>query len=353
MDVSDFFSRCRFPKLRQLSLRGCTISSWDCLVSRFAVLTTLDLNFKAPSPTTSTSQLLSILASNPALRIVKLGECVPDDDDDKSTSRVQLHHLEELELEGDLQHVMRLLHRLDHPKNMKLLELTLHNCGVTDISQIVGPYLRDHFQRRDRSRNGLYLSAYSDYGDNTLGDYITFELGDGDKIDLSTLEWSWGTNFISITVALNTLHDRGILESAFLDLMAHIPQGEVIHFHRFQPPIAIKYTHSQLPNLRTLFYNGASLLDIFPDPCLVREDKIPPSLESIVLEWIVADDNDWTPLTTFLSRRASSGNRLDTLVIDESSHMCLGVMEDIEDMVGELITDRLEPLCPFGICMEP
>ena len=318
---------------------------------RTTVLTTLDLNFIDPSPTPSISQLLSILASNPALRTVTLGECaVPDDGDDKSSFRVQLHHLEELQLGGDLQHVFRLLRRLDHPGNMKFLGLTLHNCDVTDVSQIVGPHIRDYFQRRSRSQNGLYLSTNSGYGD--FGDYIIFELGDAGGIDLSTLKWSSKSRFITIDVRLNTSRRRDMLESAVLGLIAHIPQGEVIHFRRFARPIATKDIHDQFPNVRTLVYSMASLLDIFPKPCLVGEDKIPPSLESVILDYVIAEDGDWSPLTTFLFRRASSGNRLETLVIDRSSHMCLEVAEDIRRMVGELRTDHLDPVCPFGTCVE-
>jgi len=354
VDVSGFFSRYRFPKLRQLSLRDCTISSWDCLMSRTAVLTTLDLNFTDSSPTPSTSQLLSILASNPTLQKVTLYKrAVPRDHDDKSSSRVQLHHLEELELTGDLQHVMRLLHRLDHPRNMNLLKLTLHNCDITDVSRIIGPYLRDHFQRRNRPQNGLYLSTYSGYGDSIRGDCISFDLGDAGGIDLSTLTWSSKSRFIIIGIMLNTSRRRDILGSAVLDLVAHIPQGDVVHFRRYGPPIAMENTHSQFPNLRTLFYSSASLLNIFPNPSLVGEDKISPSLESVVLDYMFADDGNWTPLTTFLSRRASSGNRLDTLVVNGSSHMCPGVVEDIRGMVRELRTNPLDPLCPSVIRIEP
>ena len=42
----------------------------------------------------------------------------------------------------------------------------------------------------------------------------------------------------------------------------------------------------------------------------------------------------------FLARRASSGNRLDTLAVTHSSHMCEYVARGIRGMVRELKVDR-------------
>lgn len=127
VDVSNLFVQCRVPKLQRVVLYNCTISSWDYLMSRTTVLTTLSLNFANLSPAPSTSQLLSILASNPALRKVVLLGCAGQGDGGSETFRVQLNHLRKLELGGDLRHVFGLLHRLDHPSNMKRLCLTFYN----------------------------------------------------------------------------------------------------------------------------------------------------------------------------------------------------------------------------------
>ena len=127
--VSDFFAHYRFPKLQRLDLSNCSISSWDRFTSRTSVLTSLKLHFNYPSPAPTTSQLFSILSSNPALRRVTLLRCaVPDDGGGKSSARVQLHHLEHLHLDGGSRHVFNLLNRLDHPRNMDFLSLTLRGC---------------------------------------------------------------------------------------------------------------------------------------------------------------------------------------------------------------------------------
>ena len=183
VDVSDFFAHYRFPKLQRLELGGCKITSWDLLTSRTTILTSLKLRFSHPSPAPTTSQLLSIFASNPSLRKVSLSSCaVPDDGGGKSHFRVPLHHLKGLELGGDLQHVMGLLHRLDHPTNTDL-EITLCNHTVAGIPGIVGPYLRDYLRRRDRSQKGLGLSV-SQFGRHTM-----LCIDDVGGIDLSTSVW--------------------------------------------------------------------------------------------------------------------------------------------------------------------
>ena len=185
LDIPDFFTYYRFPKLQRLELRNCTIASCDHLTARTSVLTTLKLDFGYTSPIPTTLQLLSILASNPALQEVELtNRAVPIDNGAESSSRVHLHDLKKLHLHGDLGHVLKFLHRLDLPRNMDHLSLTLEGCNLLDIPQIVGPYLRDHPQRRDRAQGGLNLFLTS--GHRTYrAPHITLRVGDGRGIDFS------------------------------------------------------------------------------------------------------------------------------------------------------------------------
>jgi hypothetical protein len=102
-DVSNFFARYHFPKLRDLHLSGrAKISSWKHFRLRTTALTTLSLTIRGSSPTPTTSQLLSILASNPRLRSLTLSPLmVPHDNGDGFTSRVPLYHLRDLSLGGN------------------------------------------------------------------------------------------------------------------------------------------------------------------------------------------------------------------------------------------------------------
>ena len=325
VDVSNFFARYHFPKLRRLELDYCSISSWDHLTSRTSVLTTLELNFGEPSPTPTTSQLLSILSSNPALRKVGLtNRAVPDDGGGESSVRVQLHHLKELRLDGGLRHVVKLLDKLDHPENMDSLSLILRDSDITDITQIVGPYLRDHLQHREKPPNGPNICVSSG---NRFGPWP----GDAVGIDLSTREGGWVRTFVTITVVLGDAA-HGTTRAA-LDLITYAPLEEAIYFHTYGIPIAAEGIHTRFPNLRELSLEAILMRTAFPDPNLIVGGEVLPSLEHLKLERVVLDGGDWSPLVTFLARRVSSGNRLDTLDIISSYHMCPEVMEGIRGMV--------------------
>ena len=334
MDVSDFFAHHRFPKLQRLKFRNCSISSWDHLTSRTSALTTLELDLNIPSPIPTTSQSLSILSSNPALRkVALLRRAVPDDRDGKSFPRVQLHQLKDLRLDGDVRCVLNLLHQLDHPRNMDILTLTLRNCDDMDVSQVVGPYLRDHLQRRDRNQNGLSFFVSSGYRTHRAP-HVTLRIGNAGGINFSDPpELQIGT-FVDITTLLNGKpHD--VRERVVLGLVACIPREEVVYFNTQSNPVATVDPCTQFPNIRALSFNCVSLSAAFPGPGMAGEGEIFAPLEYVLLE-NVDDEDDWSPLVTFLVSRASSGNRLDTLVIGDSCDTPQEVVEAIRDTVREL-----------------
>jgi len=336
VDVSDLFSHYRFPKLRHLRFHNCTISSWDNLASRTGALTTLDFDTGAPSPTTS--QLLSILASNPLLQKVELDAWViPDDDGGWSSPRVPLHHLKRLELTGDLRDVFRLLHHLDHPKNMDCLALELGDCSAAEVSQHIIPYFRDHLRGRGVSQNGLDLFL-------SLNPAIQLHVGDTPGTTL----WR-GDDFLAVTAQLDGVLSRDAQEKVILDLFAHAP-AEVAHFETDGGPATVGSIHSRFLNFRAATLYGMHLSTAFPEPD--RGSGVLISLQRISLQYLVVDGGDWSPLINFLARRVSSGNRLDKLEIYDSPHMCSATVEVIRGMVGEVKIDHLDSLCPFGACPE-
>ena len=345
VDVSSFFAHCSFPKLQRLVLQNCTIPSWDPTTSRTTVLTTISLDFINILPAPPTSQLLSILASSPALRQVEISGCVGPSDSDGRFFRVQLHHLKKLQLDGDLQHVFGLLDRLEHPRNMDLLSLTLKNRHVAGALRIIGPYLRDHIQRRNRSQSGLFITLSSRRK-------LVLRLGDAGGIDFSIPIWARKDSFVEIVTLLDVMHHRDIMEKASLDIITHTPREEIVCLHTHFHTVAMEDAYTQLPNIRTLSSFAVPLPKMFPDPNLVWSGKTPPFLEHVRLERAVVVNGDWRPLTTFLARCVSSGNQLDLVTIVDSPHMCTEVMEHIRGMVRELKIDPQDSLCPFRTCTE-
>jgi len=341
VDTSDFFAHYRFPKLRRLKLYNCSIASWDLLTSRTTVLTTLILRLNYPSPTPTTSQLLSILASNPTLQTISFsGSAIPDDGGGRSPSRVPLHNLKELKLDGGLQHIIGLLHRFDHPANMDKLDIIVRESAVAGISRNIGPYLRDYLRRRDRSQNGLGLSI------SRPGWGFIFRAGDVGAIDPPTSVWSQVTTFVEITMELDEIsHDAW--EEGVLGLIPYTPRDEIICFRLLGAPLSIQDISAKLPNLRALQFGAISLPPVFQEPNLDGNRKLLPYLQHIFAEQVAVGSDGWNLLAAFLAHRASSGNPLSSLTIVDSPHMCLPEKEHLRGVVRELRVDRLGKACPF------
>jgi hypothetical protein len=335
VDVSDFFAHYRFPTLQRLELVNCTISSWDLITSRTSILTTLELCLSHPSPSPTTAQLLSILGSNPTLQKVRLeGYSVPTDSDGGSSLRIPLHHLKELDLSGVLQDVIGLLRRLDHAENMDLA-LDLRDAVVGDISQVLRPYLRDYLQQRSKSHNGLGL--YVSWGDHE----INFHADGGGRLNRSTLEPERMTPFMTIEVYLDQPPPKNLLEKAMLDLIADTPREKIVYLRTYRNPVAMEDVYPKLPNLKTVHFDTIPLSAALPKPKPNPdgdEDTL-PSLKRIFFDRLIG--GDWSPLTTFLHQRMSSGNPLRVLTISRSSYMCPEVAEDVRSVVREFRIDRL------------
>ena len=326
VDVTDFFARYCFPKLRRLDLTNCTIS-WNPLTSRTGALTTLDLGISSLSPTPTTSQLLLVLSSNPLLQKIALGrQAIPQDDDGTSSAQVPLHDLKELELEGGLRDVIRLFHRFDHPKRMDSLTLTLDDCSAVDISQIIGPCLLDYLQGRGRSQHGSRLLLSFEHE-------ISLHIGGVHGINPLLRQMD---TFMTMFVRLNEALHGNAREMAILDLITHVPGEEIAHLQMLGDPVTTRNMYSQFPNLRALSFAGAPLRYMFSEPDLGRDRKILPSLQHISLHEFGVGHGDWSPLINFLACRVSSGNRLGTLEISGSPHMRPEVMEAVRGMVREL-----------------
>ena len=347
VDVSDFFAHYRFPKLQRLDLSGFTISSWGHLASRTGALTTLHLDFTHLSPTPTTLQLLYVLASNSVLRRIRLSWCsFSDDDGGRSSFRAPLHHLKELVLAGGPRDVFMFLYRLDHPRNMDNLHLTLHNCTVGEISQTIGPYLRGYVQRRGRSQNGLGLSFPSGYP-------IIIQVGDVHGANLPVLPMQEMDAFVKIIINLDDVPRREVWNKAILDLIAHAPQEEIVYFKTSGTLVSMGDISSRFPNLGTLTINSKFLSTVFPKSSPGGDKEVPISLQHISLQISDVDGGDWSPLTTFLSRRASSGNRLNSLEMLRPPHMCPEVVERIRSVVQEFKIQDPSPLHPFDVCSCP
>ena len=317
--VSEFLAYYHFPKLRRLQLYNCIIPSWDLKTS---VLTTLILDGQFLPPPMTSSQILSILHSNPLLQKISLDKCaVPHDGGDRCP-RIQLAHLRELSLAGRLQDVFTLLRQLDCPAKMDLLQLNLIDGRVEDIPRTIGPYLRDHLRRRGRSQSGLgVLLVCKDPIEFTIGDTIDFSAADLKSFRL----------FADIYIGVGQVPSGEDL----LDLIACIPEGEITCLQAYGVPISVEVISTRLPSLRGMHSLETPLHVAFGESNL-GQDEISRSLQYIYVSLYPADGfprGDWSLLANFLDRLASSGNRLDTLEIGGAYDMDPEVVKRIRRAV--------------------
>ena len=328
VDISDFFTHHCYPRLQRLELFTCKISSWDLITSRVTALTTLDLNFYSLEPPPTISETVLLLTSNPTLRKVSLfGYGVGTHGDRNHTLRVPLRHLKELKLDGDLQDVFGLLNKLDHPRRMDHLDITLDACEVEDVSQTIGPYVRNYL-RHHGAQGGLGLSLPS-WND------IDFHVGDVDGIDFSVPAPARMDTFMKFSIEFDRTPPN--LDKVTLDLIAHVPREEIVYFQAQGTPLATEDVSAQFPNLRGLRFEKTPLSVAFPKVTPDRNGEVFPSLRYISLDQMVMSGGDgWEPLSTFLLRRVRAGRRLHSLVIVGPYR----VVPITPEMVGEY---RLNP----------
>ena len=302
VDVSGFFSRYRLPKLQCLRLAGCRISSLDLLESQTTALTTLELIDHPLSPITSTlSQLVSILSSNPLLQDLSLScDLVPHVvDGGRPAPLVPLRHLKTLSLSSDFRHTFLLMGQLELPDRLDSLDLSLHSCSPSDLSQTLGPYLRDRVRRWSGfPGGGLRLSATHDFST------FCFQIGDAKNRDSGWMVW-----FITVNAVMSRTLGGEVVEKIGSNLIARIPQRQVISLRTNLPILRSEQLCIEMCNLTRLRLDEVDLSACFAELDIHEPhkfEKFLPSLDRIMLTRPTLGDGGWYPLTNFLSRRAAA-----------------------------------------------
>ena len=329
VDVSDFFSRYHLPKLQRLRLYGCRISSWDLLESRTMALTTLELAGTPPPPILTPSQLLSILSSNPLLQDLKLSHSLSSHvvDGEWSSHPVPLRHLKKLHFSNDFHHVFSLLNRLELPDGMDNMNLALYKCSPKDILQTIGPCLRDRIRRRGRfPGGGLVLCAKRSSG----GFHIC--VGDANKRDGPTE----AVQFIAVEAFMDRTPGKEEAERIGFGLITCIPRDEVGRLWTNLPILRSEELCIEMCHLTCIRLVQVDLSMFFAEP----EDRgphaskdLPRSLDSIWITRPILSGSDWSPLTNFLSHRATIGNQISSLSFGDRPHMAEDVVESIKRAV--------------------
>ena len=330
VDVSNFFARSRLSKLRRLYLSGSfQISSWDHIASRTTLLTTLSLHVSdfPQTPILSTSQLFSILISNPNLRRLELSSLSLPDDSDGSTFQVPLHNLKMLSLRGEFRDLLGLLRQLILPEALDCMHLSGADSAVEGISQVLGPYIRTYFRRGPKFQGRLEVEFSYFPGSISI------------TVDTVTAS-AQNPPSPAFTMVLTDLPPPGELEQLFADLITLIPKEYVVSFNADPGTELPEELLSMMPNIETLYLYGVELSKGFLQPNLDgprANTKLLPSLRSLFLTDITLDDNDWSHLTTYLTHQTSDNQIISLEVISRGPHMPPEVENEIKGLVKELI----------------
>ena len=327
LEFSNFFTCLRLQELRNLWIHGnLGMPLWDHLPSQTARLTSLSLDLTYPSPPPSTSQLISIVVSNPGLQNLALANAALPHDVNGLGVQVPLHHLRSILLEGDASRVFGLLERLEFPAMMDLVILRISNFTTEDIFQTLGPRMQDHFQRDPRFQNRPGVAVFPSLVDVYAGP-IDDNLTQLSKYPLTSLH----PRFIASLIGPR----NQIMEKMTLDLMAFVPREHVVHLEVADHIDLPEDLLVEMPNIETLWlsYPRFSYQFLQPDPDGPHADmKLLPSLQFLHLKKVATNDDGWKLLKKYLIHQ-TSGSQAISLWVSGYSRMSSGIERKIQRLV--------------------
>ena len=352
--LTDFFSRSRFPKLQRLLLSGrFELLSWDLLASRTGGIVDLSLSVRSGWPIPSASQLLSILSSNPNLQRFELYDKVfPSFDNDDCSFQVELPHLKWIDLAGGSRDVFKLLNRIRPADKLDFLQLQLSYHSTSDISQTFKRFLPDHLLRRGDLEKGVGVGGACVEGVYSLW-VADVELGSYSSKDVE--------RFIKVSLLMRKgegPQEEEDCAKLFFDSLAHIHRNIIFYNSSLSPLRSTDVSIGMVNLVKIRVPRSVPLSEWFVDPDpggTFSYGQILPSLKYLSFYQLELDGGNWTPLTNFLSRRASVGNRLESLEITPNCpHVCPDVAEEIKRLVQHFeFYPWPVPPCPHGRCPAP
>ena len=326
VDISNFLTRHHFPRLRVLHLETTTISSWDHLKLQAASLTTLSLKFTRTQRSPTTSQLLSILASYPNLQDLQLGRgAIPHKVGDQSMFRIP--RLKKLDLMGDCYHVFRLLNQLEHPDRLDMVYLDLVECVQEEVLEFLESYLRDRVRRDERFQDRLAIRT------SCTSNFITFGINTFGEFNIPTMMPGRGYPYVSFMALFADRLPRGAGEKLCINLAALASRERVVEVD-FTGEFRMRDLLATMPNVESLCLTGSAVADMFLQQDLLSWAKVLPSLRRLCLDnFTLQNDDDWSPLITYLTHQTSGGRAISLKFRWGYPHVPPEVVKKIEGLV--------------------
>ncbi|KAF9650309.1 hypothetical protein BDM02DRAFT_3127786 [Thelephora ganbajun] len=350
LDLSDFFTRQRFPQLRDLSLSGrFMIWDWDYLARHTMALVNLSLSSNSLSWVPRTSHLLLLLASNPNIRRLSLESLTFENDTRRGSDqyRVSLRHLERLSLTGEFYHVFPILDKLELPERLDYARLEFSEWDDLEAERSIGPYIRDYLQRDPRfeDRPGIFVSL--------AGGRITIRvsaIGVGyhgpDRLPPQ------GPPEVTFSMIPPDYMSPDQREELCVNILALLPRETSVYFETDLSMTAVKKTIVAMSNLEALYLIRALVEERFLLPRSrtgpKAHKKLLPSLQRLYLQDWVSIFTDCSPLINYVTHQ-TSGNHPFSLYLLGRRHICSGPVEQLEALVEELGYDS-RGRCPVYEC---
>ena len=353
VDGTKFFARYRFPKLRDLSLFECSDFALDHLKSSTNALTNLSLrdNMSSPPSIPSTSQLLSLLSSNPYLQTITLYILlISDDIRSDCRLRVPLPHLKRFSLTMDFRRALAVLHRLEFPHMPNQLNLCFRGCTLEVARQVVGPYIRDRIQGDPRSKNRLGISVSSTFSRVSL-EVSVVDVGYRYPDQLPTRSHLYAT--FTMTIPRRTSREE---RDKLCTILALLPRERVVYLATNLSTGLMEELLVAMPNIEGLYLTCPAMFEWFllPDPYGPNaHKKLLPSLKCLYLEAVAMEDEGWDPLVRYLAHQTSADQRITLSVFGEGIHVCSDVRDQIRGLVERfLYSPDPDQECPFDCCSD-
>ena len=354
VDLFNFFTRHRLPRLRELALVNCSGLALDHLTSYTTALVNLSLvnDVYSSEFIPTTSQLLSLLASNPRIEVVQLTFHVVEDDIGRACLfQVPLPHLKRFALSMDFPHVLTITQRLELPDKPDQVNLWFCSCTTEAVRQLVGPHIRDRVGGDPRFKSNLEISAFS------LGDRIFFEASVADVEDLCLsqppVRGRTGSKF-AISLPQNTSQVEG--DKLCTDIFALLPQERIVYLQTNLSAGLMEELLIEAPNIEVLNLNYVTMFEWFllPNPDGPNAyKKLLPSLRWLCLRGTIVEDDDWDPLVRYLTHQTSDDHSISLSVSGAGTHICSDVLEEIRSLVDVfLYSPDPDKGCPFDCCSD-
>jgi hypothetical protein len=331
--IANFLARRDLHKLRCLSISECPGLALDHLKSHTTALTDLSLrdNMASPWSIPTTSQILSLLASNPNIQAIALCLLVINDDVGSGYRfQVPLRHLKRFALTMGSPQALAILQRLEFPE-IDRMDVCFQGCTLEGVRRVIRPYIRDRLQCDPKSKGRLGVSVSSGFGRIQIRASVA---------GYPNRTRDQGLPYATFTMILPQYPLREELDKLCIDILTLLPREHIVYLETNLPTSGMEELLVTAPNIEALCLVDAVLSDQFllPRPRGPNaHKKLLPSLRWLYLEGAEAENEDWEFMVRYLTHQTSGGRPISLSVFGQGVHIHSEEQEQIRGLVDSFI----------------